>query len=247
MGIGSAIGGFASIANGFANASAASKAGKQAEGMYALAMQNMQEAKKIADDFAKQVAGLAETYGSNMQFIWDEWNDTFGDYRTNLVDSYASMTPDKYATEWKANIETELNKQFDLLDQSMAQTGVYTSGMKQQLMKERRYEQAKLNAMADMQAPEYVRNQQTQFYGMVGAPERAQALAGWANAPLQQANLYNMGTQTQMNARNMLSNLGMQQAQGYLGSSAGYGQAAGNSFGMGLNLLGKAFPSLFGG
>ena len=251
MGIGAAVGGIASMMGGSSAASGAREAADKAEEMMEKAWQYGEESIDIADSFRTALEGIAEEYGQFAQQVWQDWEGMYGPLEKNLVNYYNNLDPTKFSTQWKANIEQELNKEFKQFQQAAAQTGLATSGMMLQAQRDQNYKQAMANAQADLMAPEYVAQQQQGFYGTFGAPQKQAAQNQLGQSILTEADLLNMGVGQQMNARNQMMNLAGQQANMYANSAAGYGQAAGNMFGQGLNMLfgggSSGTGGLFGG
>ena len=203
MGVGAAIGGAVAIGGARRAKKAGAEAAGQAEELIGMSREQWEWGKErvgewdeLAEEFRTALNGLADEYGVFAQQIWDNWENSFGDMRQNLIDYYNNLDPAKYSSMWKANIEDQMQKEWQQLDQTMAQSGIYTSGMKQQLAKEMSMQQAEANAMADLQAPDYVMQQKNQFYGAYGAPERNQALGfqenamNWRQNALMQADLF---------------------------------------------------------
>ena len=251
MALGSAIGGIGSMMSGFGAMSGAKQAAGLSKEMMEKMEQRMEEAWAygkenidIADSFRYALEEIAAEYGQYANDVWNQWEQMYGPLEKNLVDYYNNLDPEKYSTQWKAGVEQELNKQFKQFEETAAQSGLYTSGMRQQAQKEMAFKQAQANAMADIQAPDYVAQQKQQFYGNFGAPQKATAQGLLGQSILNEANLLNMGVGQQMNARTGMMNMATNQANQYMDaanmygrSAAGYGQAAGNMFGQGMNML----------
>ncbi len=259
MGVGAAIGGAVAIGGARRAKKAGAEASGQAEELIGMSREQWEWGKErvgewdeLAEEFRTALNGLADEYGVFAQQIWDNWENSFGDMRQNLIDYYNNLDPAKYSSMWKANIEDQMQKEWQQLDQTMAQSGIYTSGMKQQLAKEMSMQQAEANAMADLQAPDYVMQQKNQFYGAYGAPERNQALGFQENAMNWRQNALTQGYNAQSQALQGGINFAGQAAQGYanlaqpyMQSAAGYGKKAGNLFGTGAGLIGDVIGGLF--
>jgi len=285
MGIGAAIGaigGAMSVKSGMDQAKAAKKAANKQgqyvqEGVEAVekgyedAFKYMEQSETyldrslgLANGFASMMNGLAQEYGQFANEMYKDWEDTFGDIRGNLVDYYQNLDPEKYAVQAKADLARQLDKSMQQFDEAAAQSGIMTSGMRLQKEKENAFKQAEAFAQADLMSEDYVRQRQDQFYGRYGEPQRQQAVAMKANAPMMSANLGSMGLNAQQNALgqygnyyNNLANLSTLQGRDlsntYLGvgsqygkSAANYGKASGNNIGAGLNMLGSSLGSMFG-
>lgn len=241
MGMGAAIGGVASIMGGLGAAGAAADAAGMAEEWMDKAWNIGEESVDLADSFREAMGIIAEEYGEYAQNVWQDWETMYGPIEKNLVNYYSNLDPDKYATQWKAAIEQNMNKQFKQFEQAAAQTGLMTTGMSMQAKQDQSYKQAMANAQAEMMAPEKVAQMQGDFYGKFGAPQKATAQNLLGQSILNEANLMNMGLQPQLSTRNQLMNQANQNMQAYMQSSAGYGSASGNLLGQGLNLLGGLF------
>ena len=245
MGVGAAIGGAVSLMGAKGASKAAGAASGKAEEWMNKAWGIGQEGVNIADQFAETLKLIGEEYGEFAQEVWADWEAMYGPLEQNLVNYYNNLDPNKFSTQWKAQIEQNLNKEMKQFEQAAAQSGIMTSPMMLQAQKDRAFKQAEANAQADIMAPEYVAQQQQGFYGQFGAPQKATAQSLQGQSILNKANLANMGVSQQLNARNNLIGLAQGNQQAYMNSAAGYGQAAGNMFGTGINLLTKGLGSLF--
>ena len=246
MGVGAAIGGAVSLMSANSAAKSAGESSDKAEEWMNKAWNIGQEGVNIADQLAQTLKLVGEEYGDFAQEVWADWEAMYGPLEQNLVNYYNNLDPDKFSTQWKAQIEQNLAKEMKQFEEVAAQSGIMTSGMMLQAQKEQGYKQAMANAQADIAAPEYVAQQQQGFYGQFGQPQKNVAQSQLGQSILNKANLANMGVQQQLGARNNLISLAGQNQQSYMNSSAGYGQAAGNMFGTGVNLLTKGLGSLFG-
>ena len=203
MGIGAAV----SVIGGISSMSASRKQAKAAGQSSALAQEwlekawgeleegegSLQESLDLSYEFKDLMDQISQEYGDYASNMWQDWENTFGSVRNNLVDYYQNLDPMKYSTQWKADIEQNMGKALDQFDQVAAQSGIYTSGMKQQMQKEAAFDKAKQFAQADLAAPDYVAQQQNQFYGAYGEPYRQQAQGVLGQSILNQANMANMG------------------------------------------------------
>ena len=217
---------------------------------------------------------LGAEYGDFAQQLWTNWEDTWGDMRSNLVEYYDNLDPTKYAVGMKAEIRQNLDKQFEQFDQAAAQSGIYTSGMKLQAQKEKDFAMAQEFAGADIQAPEMVRDMQTQFYGAFGAPERSEALGIQQDAYNFQGQMGQAGGALTQGAYGTLASMEESAAQRaaaasaaranmimgaygagadyysgmgdkYLASAGGYGKSSGTLFGSGMKTLGSSLDDAF--
>ena len=301
MGIGSVVGaisGVSSIIGSRKQAKAASKAMGMASDAYAKGESYLQggldfalsgggigsggaggvptarEGLSHAKQVEQMLNQLGKEYGEFAQGLWTSWEDTWGDMRSNLVDYYDNLDPNKYAVGMKAEIRQNLDKQFEQFDQTAAQSGIYTSGMKLQAQKEKDFAMAQEFAGADIQAPEMVRDMQTQFYGAFGAPERSEALnaqqnaynfrgqMGQAGGALTQGAYGTLASMEEsaaqraaaasaaranmiMGAYNQGANYYGNMGDKYAGSAAGYGKSAGTLFGSGVKSLTSAAETAF--
>ena len=247
MGVGAAIGGVASLMGSRSASKQAAAAAEQAEEWMRKGWDIGEESVDIADAFRSALEDISREYGQFAQEVWQDWEAMYGPLEDNLVNYYSNLDPDKFSTQWKAEIEQELNKEFNQFKQAAAQTGIMTSGMMLQAQRDQSYKQAMANAQADLAAPEHVAQMQQGFYGTFGAPQKASAQNLLGSSIMSQADLMNMGVGQQLQSRNQLINLAGQNQNAYMQSAAGYGQAAGNMFGTGLNMLNKGLGSMFGG
>ena len=237
----------------------------QAEGALAGNKVYLEQAMDMSKAFQDLMGNLSSEYGDYANEMWKDFEDTFGSLRGNLVEYYQNLDPMKYSTQMKSAIGQEINKATEQFDQIAAQSGIYTSGMRQQMQKEAAFNKAEQFAKADIMAPELVAQQQGQFYGQFGEPQRQQAMSLQGNAILNQGQMAQLGMQPVMNTLNAqmgqnqnmaslyqnkgqaMSNLYSGMSNQYGKSAAGYGQAAGLNSGRGLNNImsgvGKMFPS----
>jgi len=245
MAIGSIVGGVANLVGSYSASKSAKASAEHAEKLMNEQLKYGQEGVDIADDLAQTLKDIGNEYGDNAHKVWGEWESMYGDLETNLTNYYSSLSPTKYATEWKSNIEKELNKQFQHFNQVASQSGIYTTGMKLQAMKERAFKQAEANALADVKAPEMVANQQSQFFGKFGMPQKMYAENLNSSAILEQANLANLGVSQQLASRNNLMTALAGASNAYSQSSAGYGTQAGVLAGRGWSMLSDGLNSLW--
>jgi len=283
MGVGSAIGvigGAMQIGSGRAARKAAKKAAQQSEYYLNEGISAVEEGYKNAFDYMEQggeyldnvldlsnsfkelMDTISQEYGDYAQQMFNDWENTFGGIRENLVDYYQNLDPVKYSTQAKAALGQQLDKSMEQFNEAAAQSGIYTSGMQLQAQKENAFQRAEAFAQADIMAPDQVAQMQNQFYGAYGEPMRQQASNMLGNSILQKGNLAGIGYNAQAGALgnmsnyyNNLANMSQQQgrdlsnvylqAMGAYGNSAsGYGAAAGNQMGMGMNNM---LNGLFGG
>jgi hypothetical protein len=152
-------------------------------------------------DFSNSLKGISEDYAKYTQGMMEEWESMFGDMRQNLVDTYSSMDPDKYSTIWKGDIQKEMTHALQRFDEAAARSGVYTSGQKLQAIKDMQFQMADQFQKANLSADDYVRQQQTQFYGQFGEPSRQEA---------EQAQLGSFGQRAQIEGAGIAPLLGQQ-------------------------------------
>jgi len=246
MGIGSVIGGAVSLMSSNSASKAASKASAQAEEWMNKAWDIGTESTNLADKFANTLNSISEEYGEHAQQIWQDWEEMYGPLEKNLVNYYNNLDPNKFSTQWKAQIEQSLNKELNQFKQAAAQSGIASSGMMLQAQKDMSYKQAMANAQADIAAPEKVAQMQQGFYGQFGAPQKNMAQNLQGQAIMNKANFGQMGLNNQLSARGSLMGLAGKNQQAYSNSAAGYGQAAGNMFGSGVNMITQGLGSIFG-
>ncbi|RLC88463.1 MAG: hypothetical protein DRI37_05185 [Chloroflexi bacterium] len=121
-------------------------------------------------------AGIAAAQG-----FLDDWADTFGGLEDNLSNYYNNLDPDKFATQNKVALQQNLDKSMNQFNESMAASGLQSSGMKQQAAKEAMFAQATGNSNIDINAPEQVAQMQQGFLNY-GAPFKQQAQSMLSNA-----------------------------------------------------------------
>ena len=284
MGIGAAV----SVVGGAMQLSAANKASDAAQEAAALQSQYLAQSQAALENyygqavdayqqqlpylgeqldmtkaFQEMMMSISDEYGEFANNMWADWENTFGDIRSNLVEYYQNLDPLKYSTNMKAEIGQEIAKGVEQFDQAAAQSGIYTSGMALQNKKEAAFNQAQAFAQADIAAPDIVANMQNQFYGTYGEPARQAALTAQGNAILNKGQAAYMGLQPMMSAYQSygnyysglsdiyqnqgtaLSNLYNNISSQYGQSAVGYGSAAGTNFGTGLNNITTGLTSLF--
>lgn len=126
------------------------------------------------------------------QKMMDSWTETFGGLEENLSDYYNNLDPDKFAMSAKSTLQANLDKSMTQFNESMAASGLQSSGMKQQVAKEAMFAQAQGNAQIDINSPEQVAQMQQGFlnYGS-GFKTQAQSLL---------SNATNIGEEMKFNA-----------------------------------------------
>ncbi len=141
------------------------------------------------------------------QGMLDDWSNTFGGLEDNLSDYYNNLDPNKFAVQNKAALQQNLDKSMQQFNDTMAASGLQSSGMKQQAAKEAAFAQAQGNAGIDINAPEQVAQMQQGFlnYGK-SFKEQGQQLLGSAtnldSSLKTQASVANANNQTQANIAN---------------------------------------------
>jgi len=263
MGIGAAVGavsGISSIASSRKQAKAAGRAADMSEEAMRESVAALDESKVIwerqlerAQGFEELMKGLGDEYGEYASQMWLDWESTFGGIRDNLTDYYENLDPDKYSVKMKAEMGQELDKSMRQFDETAAASGIYTSGMKLQDQKETSFQKAQAFAQADIMAPDKVNQMKQGFYGQFGEPARQAAEQAKGNAIGMKGNYANAGYNAVAGASQGLAGMGAQysnlfngQANTYANSAAGYGKAAGESMGSGVNSLMGGITGLFG-
>jgi hypothetical protein len=222
----------AAIAAGVGAAGSAAmgyKASKDAEDAYDRSVSYMERA-------YAEAMGLNENVIEYWQQSINEWEEMFGPIEQNIADYYTNLDPEKYATEYKTNLQEYTQKYIKQFDETLAQSGVATSGMQLQAQKEAAFKQAQAGAGIDMAAPEIVAQQQQQYLN----PYLRQKFSYEQNLGQSLTNQANLA----IGQGQALGGLAGQQADMYGQSSQGWYQTAGNLFGMAGNLVGN--EKLFG-
>ena len=245
MGIGAAVGGVASLVASHSASKSAERASRQSEKWLEKGYSEAEEAQSLADAYRNSIKDIQDEYGEFANGIYNEWSSLYGDFEQNLTNYYKNLTPEKYSMQMKADIERELNKQFNHFKQTAAQSGLMTTPMMLQAKKERDFKQAELNAKADIEADDKVRSMQTQYLASFGMPQKYKSEGLLGQSILTQADLENNALSQQLNTRNMMVNLATQNSNAYNASATGYGQAAGQLFGQGVNLLNRGVGQMF--
>jgi len=99
----------------------------------------------------------------NAQRLLDEWETTYGGLEDNLSDYYNNLDPDKYATQYKSNLNENIDKQVGQMNDEMASSGLMSAGMKAQGAKEAAFAKATGGAQADLMAEDKVMGMKTDF------------------------------------------------------------------------------------
>jgi hypothetical protein len=180
----------------------------------------LEEALKEAKGFKQFMADLSKEYGEFAQGLMDDWEETFGGIEQNVVDYYANLDPTKFAIQQKQSLSDALDKNMQMFNEVAAQSGIYTSGMKQQAQKEMMFQKAKGFQEAELMAEDYVRGQQAGFYQGVALPQKQQAIGYQADAYDKSANWNTIGETAVLNQYNRLGDYQGRMAQG-LASNAG--------------------------
>ena len=241
MGVGAAISGIASAGSmlmGASSARSASRANAQAMGYaqesYAYNRAGMDNYVSGAQGMFGLAAGMSFGGGSAQAYeaeggdtggieyaqgLLDDWENTFGGIEENMKDYYENLDPTKFATQSKSELMSEMDKQMKIFNDTMAASGLQSSGMKQQAAKEQAFELAKGNAGIDIASEEYVADKKQNWLNY-GSPYKQQAtgLLGQAyatDAQLQtQTSIANAGNKTQASIANSNANSAAASAKG---------------------------------
>ncbi len=162
---------------------------------------------------AAQIEELALAQGDNQagidaaQRMLDDWADTFGGLEDNLSNYYNDLDPDKFSTQSKIYLQESIDKSMKQFNETMAASGLQSSGMKQQAAKEAAFLQATGNAQIDIGAEETVAQMQQGFlsYGQAEKQQAQDLLAGATNLDSQiktQVSSQNASAENAMNVFN---------------------------------------------
>jgi hypothetical protein len=131
------------------------------------------ESNKASDSFNNALGsldqGMAQLGQNNeeqmafAQGLMDDWEGTFGGIQENLSDYYSNLDPTKYATEYKTNLNDQIDKQVTQMNESFSAMGMQTSGNRMQMEKEAGFAKATGGAQADMMADDKVASMQQDF------------------------------------------------------------------------------------
>lgn len=247
--IGSAI---ASVAGGVMSYDSAKSAQKSSDRQTSLAQANREAAVSAIEGNQANVDALQEfmtsmgTQGVEYaQDLLDSWEGTFGGLQENLSSYYNSLDPTKFAMQEKTQFKQALDKQMSQYNETLSSSGLQSSGMRAQTMKEAAFKTAEANAQIDINAPEQVAQMQQGFLNY-GDTQRAGAQNAYNAALANQAQYGLIGYNAQTNQASNIANAynanaatQEQAAANYGASSAGYMQSAGNMLGAGANQFGS--------
>jgi hypothetical protein len=155
------------------------------------------------------------------QQLMADWEQTFGGIEENLSDYYNNLDPEKYAQEYKTNLYENIDKQVAQLNDSLASSGLQSSGMAAQTAKEAAFAKATGSAQADLAAEDKV-NAMKQGFVNTGANRYANAANATTNA---YGNLANINMTAGSNIGSLLgsqANMYGDQAKTYGKDAAGF-------------------------
>ncbi len=184
------------------------------------------EQRGLSEDFNTEMRGIADEFKQFTQAQYDNWEGMFGDMRQNLTNYYNELDPTKYATQYKASIQENLDKELKQFDESMAQTGIYTSGMRAQAEKEKGFNQAEQFANADIMAEDKVMAMKEGYYGKYGEPARVAAENAQGQGILGQGTAATSGYNAMNTALGSQIGASQNSALGYNTAAAGYNSIA---------------------
>ena len=174
------------------------------------------------------------------QGMLDNWESTFGGIQENLATYYDNLDPAQYATQAKQGYQTQMDKSMKQMNDSMAASGLQTSGMKAQSAQEAAFQQAQGNAAIDIGAEDKVRGMQQGFLNF-GEGQRNSANSAMDNALTRQGNYATTGASGITGAQNMQTQMHSNSQTGYMGMA---GDMMGGALGLGINGgFGGATPS----
>lgn len=144
--------------------------------------------------------GLGDEQMDFAQGLMDNWEKTFGGIQENLAEYYDNLDPVRYATEYKTNLNDQIDKQVNQMNEQFSAMGMQTSGNRMQMEKEASFAKATGGAQADVMAEDkvmsmkqgFVDSGQNQFNAGVGSMNSAFAnqQQGFSSLFQSQANLY---------------------------------------------------------
>lgn len=118
---------------------------------------------KNARDARKAASGAAK---SDLEFAkaqYADWLDAFGDIQTNLGEYYENLTPDFYETQALQAFEQEKQFALDSLNADLAQRGIDTSGLAQEIQEDIAFSSAVERARIRAEAPIKTAQAQQEF------------------------------------------------------------------------------------
>jgi len=220
-----ATGAAIAAAGSVGSAVAGYKASKDAEDAYNASAQYIRDAYENA-------LGINEDVTAYWQESLSQWEDTYGSIEKNIADYYDNLDPEKFASEYKTSLQDYTQKYIKQFDETLAQSGVATSGMQLQAEKDALFKQAEAGANIDMKAPEMVAKQQQQYLNPY-LNQKFSYEQNVGNSMLNQANLV-------LGEGQALSGLSGQQAQQYGQSSQDWYRTSGSLLGSATSLFGDA-------
>lgn len=99
----------------------------------------------------------------NAQILLDQWETTYGGIEDNLSEYYNNLDPVKYATQYKSNLNENIDKQLGQVNDELASSGLMSAGMRAQSQKEAAFAKATGGAQADLAAEDTVANMKRGF------------------------------------------------------------------------------------
>ncbi len=171
------------VAGGVASGVAGNKASKKADKASASAAKGIQDfvdsgaynpggSQSTGTSFNESVSGGSSSSSSssksgynleNAQRLLNEWEVTYGSLEDNLSEYYNNLDPAKYATQYKSNLNENIDKQVGQMNDEMASSGLMSAGMRAQGEKEAAFAKATGGAQADLMAEDKVMGMKTDF------------------------------------------------------------------------------------
>jgi len=277
MATGAAVLGGAKLASGVASGVAGVKAGKKADKASNSAAQGIQDfvdsgdydpggSQSTGTSFNESVSGGSSSSSSsssshsgynleNAQKLLDEWEVTYGGLEDNLSEYYNNLDPAKYATQYKSNLNENIDTQMNQMNDELASSGLMSAGMRAQSEKEAAFAKATGGAQADLMAEDKVMGMKTDFLNR-GENRKAMydnALTGVStdsssSSSSSSSNFGNSigGSENQSTSRGSnyapvsdIANIKAGQAQQHASDSAGFVKG-------GIDLIGSGLGGLFG-
>ncbi len=192
--IGSAVVGVGGLVQG-------KKAGDAADDKYNKASSQLEKYMAQANVFGEDALEFS-------QGLLTDWEETFGSMQDNLSDYYSGLDPVKYATEYKSNLNDNIDKQLSQMNDTLSASGLQNSGMAAQTAKEAAFAKATGGAVADLAADDKVAAMQQGFVNS-GANQQARAESGVAGG---YSNLINIATGAGRNLANLTTGQAQQSA-----------------------------------
>ncbi len=193
----------------------------------------------------------------NAQKLLDEWETTYGGLEDNLSQYYNDLDPEKYAKQYKNNINANIDKELGQVNDELASSGLMSAGMKAQSQKEAAFAKATSGAQADLMAEDKVMGMKTDFLNR-GENRKAMydnALTGVSSSSSSSSdqNSFNTsfnnaigGSESQGSSTNSnyqpigdLANIGVKEGNQHAGDSAGWMKGGIDNIGSGIGGLSK--------